>query len=90
MTVNFLSFLLFEELMIVEIRKVDGYPPHLVFLPSKEELKIIEEVLGNKVVDDDGLITLVAGRYKLADGYGPAYISLGAISMDGEKPEIRE
>lgn len=67
--------------MIVEIRRVDGYPPRLVFLPTKEELAIVEEVLGNKVIRDDGLITAVWGTYKLSDGYGPAYLSVQPCDM---------
>ena len=65
--------------MIVEIRRVDGYPPSLIFLPNKEELALMEEVLGNKVVNDDGLIAEVVGRFKLSDGYGPAYLSVQPI-----------
>jgi hypothetical protein len=62
--------------MILEIRRTDGYPPSLILLPNKEELAIMEEVLGNKVVADDGLITWVKGRFKLSDGYGTAYLSV--------------
>ena len=39
--------------MIVEIRRVMGYPPSVVFLPTQEELHLMEEVLGNKVIDDE-------------------------------------
>lgn len=73
--------------MIVEIRRNPGYPPSLVFLPTKEELDIIEEVLGNKVIDDDGLITEVTGRYKLSDGYGPAYLSVRPVSAGSDEGE---
>ena len=65
--------------MIVEIRRTMGCPPSLVFLPNKEELAIIEEVLGNKIINDDGLIAEVTGRYKLSDGYGPAYLSIKSV-----------
>jgi hypothetical protein len=71
--------------MIVEIRRKDGYPPRLVFLPNKEELAIMEEVLGNKVVNDDGWITAVWGTYKLSDGYGPAYLSIQPVDTTYRK-----
>jgi hypothetical protein len=68
--------------MIVEIRRTMGYPPSLVFLPNKEELAIMEEVLGNKVINDDGLITAVMGGFKLSDGYGPAYLGVQPIGVE--------
>ena len=68
--------------MIIEIRRPEGKTPYLILIPNYEEAKTIESVLGDKVINDDGLITLVAGRYKIADGYGTAYISVGPIKAD--------
>jgi hypothetical protein len=73
--------------MIVEIRRVDGFPSSVVFLPTKEELAIIEEVLGKEVIDDDGLITLVEGRFKLSDSYGPAYVSIQKKESEARRSE---
>lgn len=72
--------------MIIEVRSVAGHssPTSLVLIPNEEELAIIEKVLGKAVVNDDGLITLVGGRYKLSDGYGPAYLSL--VPVQGDVP----
>jgi hypothetical protein len=55
----------------------------VVFLPNKEELALMEEVLGKTVVNNDGLITAVQGSFQVSDGYGPAYLSVSPVKHGG-------
>lgn len=69
--------------MIIEIR-----PTHdlgrVILVPTPDEARIIESILGKTIRDDNGLICLIRGEYRLADGYGPAYLSLW---FDAATPE---
>jgi hypothetical protein len=62
--------------MIVEMRRRELGVPTLILIPNQEEVKLVEEVLGRRIQTDNGLISQVEGEVRLADGYGPLYISL--------------
>ena len=84
--------------MIVEKRR-RGNRQTLVLIPSPEEAKIVDEVLGCRANDSEGFITHVIGELRMADGYGPVYLSLAPVlptvdmstvepeSQEGESPE---
>ena len=59
----------------------------LILIPeTREESKMIDEVLGNKVLDDDGFITEVEGEVRLSDSFGDHYITLSTKhSADNER-----
>jgi len=61
--------------MIVE-KRFHGTEKKLILIPSPEEASIIDEVLGCNIQTSDGLIANLVGHLSVADGYGPAYISL--------------
>jgi hypothetical protein len=49
----------------------------LLLIPTTdEESRVIDGALGCKVQTNDGLIAKVTGEVRIADGYGPHYISL--------------
>jgi len=65
--------------MLIE-KRVRGNEKHLILIPSPDEAKLLDEILGSHVQTDDGLITDVVGQLRVADGYGPSYISLKAVT----------
>ena len=67
--------------MIIEII-VRGKDKWLLLIPTPDEAKMLDSALGSTVQNDDGLIAHVDGAYKISDGYGPAYLSLKAVSTE--------
>jgi hypothetical protein len=63
--------------MRLETRKTGGTPAYqlLLIATSEEESKMIDEVFGNKVGDDD-VIAVVTGTVRISDGYGEHYLRL--------------
>lgn len=57
--------------MLVEKRMIGG-SPSIALLPSPEEAKLIDRMLGDC---GQGPIALL-GYLKMTDGYGPCYISI--------------
>lgn len=54
----------------------------LVLIPTKEESKLIDQILGDKPFDDDGKGPEVKGNVHLSDGYGQHYIRLERADPD--------
>jgi hypothetical protein len=75
--------------MIVETR-IRGREKSLVLIPTPEEAKLVDEVLGSRVKNDDGLIAEVVGEFRIADGYGPCYITLRVKPEEAEPREFEE
>lgn len=67
--------------MIVERRNTFGVPS-IVLIPTPEEARMLDEVFGSAALDDDGLISKMRGEYRMADGYGTAYVSLRKTPPD--------
>jgi hypothetical protein len=56
----------------------------LLMISQNQEESRYFDALGNKVVDDDGLITNVVGQVRLADGYGEHYVVLMPVTWDAK------
>jgi hypothetical protein len=76
--------------MRVETRAGEGGIRSLILIPeTRAECRTVDEALGSRVQSGDGLIATVAGEVRIADGYGPLYITLRAESTHdlGPKPD---
>lgn len=68
--------------MILETRRDEC----IILIPESNcESEALDKIFGSIVQTGEGLITKIQGEYRIADGYGPNYVSLRAIKSDPEK-----